>query len=135
MGYWLEATAAASTAKADAEEDTARVHDGIITQIWVLQPPGSAALGYFRVLVAGHQIFPKQPGKWFHGDRVNQAFPIFYKVTGGPRTIKLQLYNEDTVFSHSVYVDVTVLPEWVALPMYTFGKLLEKFFKLLGVGG
>lgn len=133
MGYWLEATAAASTAKADAEEDKTLLHDGMLTEIWVMQPPGSAALCYFRLLIAGHQIFPKQPGKWFHADRVNQKFPIFYKVTGGPRIVKLQVYNKDETFEHSVFVDVTVLPEWIALPLYTFGKLLEKLFSILGV--
>lgn len=134
MGYKLELSVAANTAKADANEDKVTVFAGVLKSVFVHLPRGSARKLKFRLLVGGHQVFPKNVGKWFDGDFVNQTFEIWYNMEAGDNTLILEAYNTSTLFSRYVSIDATVLPRWVAYPQMAFEKL-RKALEYFLVGG
>jgi hypothetical protein len=82
---------------------------GVITKIMVRPRPGHAGVAHCVIRHHEHQIAPSQESMDFHGD----AFPIDweedYEVSQPPYELKIEGWNDSTLYPHTFDVFVAVL--------------------------
>lgn len=108
MDFWFDKTTPANTAQDDALETKLHLCSGTIIQVWMFHPEGCHGLAYASVHHGGHQLYPNNPEKSYHGNAVPMTWSDNYKL-GGPPILKLKTWNLDDTYDHTVYVRVTVL--------------------------
>lgn len=84
--------------------------NGIVRQVRILFPSGSAGLSHVRILHNFFQVWPSTPDVWYRGDDMQIVFTETYLMDDGINRITVQGYNEDDTFSHAVIVSLVVEP-------------------------
>lgn len=117
MRYAHSLTIPANTAEADAVEETLELCYGTIRQVYVLFPPGHAGLTRLQIFYQTRQIFPSTPGESFIGDDTVYEFRENWPIYEVPHEVRLRGWNLDETYEHTIYVELSVLPPEILMPV------------------
>ncbi len=120
MFYDKTLTIPANTLEAGVVSEKLVCTHGVVHRVEVEFPKGCSGLAYFRVKVSEHQIWPTNPGEWFRSDDHAIGFNEYFQFYDSPYELKLEGYNLDDSYSHSITLRVGILPRSVA--EYVYGK-------------
>lgn len=84
---------------------------GIIHQIDIVFPTGCAGLLYVAINHGLHQIWPTNPGEYFHTDGETLSFKEFYELLSAENTLSVYTYNLDDTYAHSVIIRLGLLKQ------------------------
>lgn len=129
MFYNFPLTLTLGTAEASLEEEEAKLTHGVIHRLEIEFPAGCSGLAHLRILHLDHQLWPTNPGGNFASDNHVIIIDDYYQLYDGPYTLKLQGWNEDETYDHTVTVRIGILPQAVAEHIY--GKLTRTELKTL----
>ena len=132
MWYRFVATIPANTPMATPYRREFRVPGGVIHRIRMRYPPGPWGMVYSAVFLGGAQIFPTEPGDYFHGNDEHVEGDT-YVVTKKGWHWAIEGYSPGTRFEHEVHVDLFVLAEDKASPWRILGDFVEIVKKLIGL--
>jgi len=120
--YAKTVTASASTTRSAPATGYIKVATGILHRFEISFPSGCAGLVHASLWIGGHQIIPLGAGTTFTGDDVEIEFNEYLVIEQGANEIRIEVWNEDNTFSHTVEVRIGVLPEDVL----AFGTLMSR---------
>ena len=103
-------TAITYTATAKLKTDL-KLTAGIIHQIDIVFPTGAAGLLYVALNHGLHQIWPTNPGEFFHTDGESISFKEFYALPSAENVISVYTYNLDDTYAHSVIIRLGILKQ------------------------
>lgn len=109
MVYSFAIDTPANTPEANKKKTDIKLTLGVIHQIDFVFPPGCAGLAYLAVNNGLHQIWPTNPGEYFHTDGETISFKEFYELKNDPHILSVYSYNLDDTYDHVVVVRLGVL--------------------------
>ena len=136
MLYELSLTIPKNTAETAKVSTAIRVWSGVIHEVFVMIPAGSAGLAHAQLMQGGHQFAPSTEGMSFHGDDTFIPYKEHLSLKPGWNNITLRGWNDDDTFGHKVTVWIAVLPEQVVLPTAIFADIrlsLRLLLRRLGI--
>lgn len=86
------------------------IHPGVIHQVSVFFPPGTAALAHLTIWLWQRQLWPANPDGDFTGDGELLTFPENLEIVDPPFELTLQGYNLDDTYPHTPIVRVQIDP-------------------------
>lgn len=117
MRYACSLTIPANTLQSAPVEESLDLPFGRIKQVFVLHPAGSVGLAHVQVFYQTRQIIPATPGESFVGNKTVRDFPDNIPIHEPPFAITIRGWNLDETYEHTIYVELTVLPEVVYVPV------------------
>ena len=131
MLFSKQITIAKNTSEANASQTEIKVSKGVITNIWINFPSGCAGLVKLRVYHEGHPFLPVNADNYIRGNNYTFKFPIMYEITEEPMTLKVELWNDDDTFEHTIDVLILILPRKVVMPIGATEGILESLKSLV----
>lgn len=123
MIYVFPFTLPPNTLKANPVRKEVNLVKGRIIKLGVVFPPGCLGLCGIRVIEREHQLFPSNTGEWFTGDDIDKDFEEDYPLLYPPFILKIEAYNEDDTYSHTVTLRILLREEgYVSLYPLTLGS-------------
>jgi len=118
-------------------EKELKIREGVIINWLLLIPPGHLALARTRVLYGLEPLLPAHEDAWIRGNAESLVIDDFFDPPEQPYRLRFQGWNEDTVFDHTFYFRVVVLPRQLALAHQLYLRRLgreisEAFMKGIG---
>ncbi len=110
MRYTVEVTLPANTSRTLPVSSAVNVAPGVLTQVAIQFPPGSAGLAGARVTRWGRQIVPATTDAWLIGDDEIHTLPESLDVLTSPYELTCVAYNDDDLFAHVVIFHLDVVP-------------------------
>jgi len=110
MRYGAFLTVTGGTLEAVPDTKIMPVCHGIVVDVDVMFPPGSAGLLYLQIWYHERQVFPETGGGAFRGDDHLFQFPDSLRLDEQPYTLELRGWAPDAELFHTVFVQVTVAP-------------------------
>jgi len=110
MRYGAFLTVTGGTLEAAPDTKTMPVCHGVVVDVDVMFPPGSAGLLHLQIWYHERQVFPETGGGAFRGDDHLFQFPDSLVLDEQPYTLELRGWAPDATLSHTVFVQVTVTP-------------------------
>ena len=120
-------TIPASTSVLEPTEALVKLTAGILVQVDVVIPWGVGALAGIRMLYENWQILPITPGQWLTGNDQRLTFPENYQIKSDPFYVKIQGYNSDDTYEHTITLMLTIM-------RYTLNERAQSFVAAL-MGG
>lgn len=110
MYYQSELTVPANTLITSPAETDMILIDGIINQVELVFPPGSAGLLKIAIFYHEFRLWPSTPEAWFYHDDYTYRWAENFRVDESPFQLRLVGYNEDEVYQHTaiLYIGMTV---------------------------
>ena len=100
----------ANKQKSSPKEEIIKIAHGIITWLSVYFPPGCNGMVNCVILHHEHQIAPSTEGMVMTGNGIPIAWDEYYESYQPPYELKVKLWSPDTVYNHTVTVDIAILP-------------------------
>jgi len=104
MLYVLNITIPPSTSKDKPIEAEIEINEPILKRVSCFFPPGVCCLAGFRILYGTDQIFPKPDGEYVTGHAETVSGDIYFRVPELPCKLRIQCFNEDTKYQHTLYI-------------------------------
>lgn len=95
-----------------------KITQGLIYQVRVTFPPGSAGLMGLAIIHKSVRIWPSTPGKWFRGDNVSFSFQETYLIESEPYFLDIFTYNEDDTYDHQVFLKIGLVSKKVFMARF-----------------
>ncbi len=111
MDYVFELTVQPNTTKLSPASLSHKTPSGIVTQVRILFPSGCAGLVGIRIREREYQVWPTNTENWYRGDNTHIVFGESYEIDGDFTEIKIEGYNDDDFFAHTVIVAIHVEPK------------------------
>lgn len=124
MRYQVELTIAKSTLITDLATESILLPGGVLNEVEIIFPWGCAGLVHVRIVHNEHQLYPTTSGKWFSGNDILIEFPCEYELPESWNSLRVEGWNEDDFYGHTVVVGFTVLPGdglWLYPPLQIGG--------------
>jgi len=100
--------------EAEATTSSFQVNQGVIYRVWINFPPGCAGLVKVRIFHEGHPFLPVEKDAYICGDNYIFVYPVMYEITDTPELIRIEAWNTDDVYDHTIDVQFLIIPkEWV----------------------
>ena len=96
---------------------------GVITEVNILFPIGCRGLVGVRIYDFEHIVWPSNPDHWLIADGETIEWQDDYMMSGYPNVLRLEGYNLDDSYTHTVYF------RFVALPLEK-ANILQKLLSL-----
>lgn len=112
--------------------DEFKIDKGLITWCGIYFPSGQHARVYARVFFQAHQILPRDPDSWCHGNDGWLEARMEFPVTAEPMNIKVEAYGETCKYNHTLQIGLELIP-WKDVPRWD--KMLmfyKRFAEMLG---
>ncbi len=109
MIYSFAISTSANTALANRQKTELKLTAGIIHQLDIVFPTGCAGLLYVAINHGLHQIWPTNPGEYFHTDGETLSFKEFYELATSPFFLSVYTYNLDDTYAHSAIIRLGLL--------------------------
>jgi len=100
------------------------VVEGTVKQVWVRWYWGSGNLCGCRLFRGGFQLWPLSLTEWFLSSPYPFSFEEAYQITDEPLELKIEAYNLDDTFPHTVWLAVLVLRQETSQRMADFMEYL-----------
>jgi len=130
MIYTASILTPANTLEANAKQTEIKITNGVITQVMILFPTGTAGLVNVQFFMGGHQFVPSTEGQVIKADGVLITSPEFIEVNDAPRIITVKTWNLDDTYDHTIEVLITQL-EKQAIPTLALAEGIVKSLKNL----
>lgn len=128
MDYVFVLTIPANTLITAPVSTSLRIPQGEIVELRLDFPTGSAGLANVRLFATALQIYPSNLGGYYRGDGVVYLIRDRYPLKEVLQEVKLEGYNEDDTYSHTITVGLTVIPRELARrPSGLADSLRERF--------
>jgi len=124
--YTLDLTIPKATPEDSPVERKLKIKEGVVTCWLVLIPPGHLALARCRVLYGLEPLLPAHEDAWLRGNAESLVIEDFFDPPEQPYELTFEGWNEDTVFPHTFYFRIVVLPRQLALAHQLYLKRLGK---------
>jgi len=108
-----------------------KVNRGIITKVWIQFPPGCAGLTKVRVIHEGHPIIPAHEEETLRADNYTFEIPLMFEIIGAPEQLKIEGWNEDDAYDHTITFLFLVLPKAVVFPEIILAQQMDAFMRLM----
>jgi hypothetical protein len=108
MRYRDSLTIPAGTAFASPATKILRLCHGVIAEVEITFPAGSAGLVHLAIDHYEHQAFPTNPDGNFVGDDQAITMTENYPVLYAPYSVKLRGWAPSATLEHTVYVEISV---------------------------
>lgn len=102
---WFSITIPANTLKASPQTFPCAFHEGEVTEVDVIVPPGPKGTVGFYVAAGGSQYIPRTSGSFVVADSVYIQWPLKHAINSGAWSVVA--YNTD-VISHTIEVSFLV---------------------------
>jgi len=114
MNFTFPVTADPNTEKASPKREVTGVAYGTLNQVDIYFPWGCAGLVGVRVIHYEQQLYPTNRSQWFIGNDIHIVFNDDYMIDQGWNEFKVEVYNLDDMYEHTVYVsfNIVVPPEY-----------------------
>lgn len=127
MVFSFEITTLASISSKTPDITRLPISKGIIRHWHILFPEGNWCEAPLRLMKGGSPILPMNPETGMKGNGVPFVSEEFLFIKEPPWEIQAYTWNEDTQNSHTIYINITVMPLWTLLPYSNqLMELLEK---------
>jgi len=118
----------ANTAITSPVTTSLRIPKGDITEIRVVFPTGCANLAHVRIFALERQIYPSNLGGYYQGDGVFFLIRDRYPLPEFVQEVKVEGYNEDDTYQHTITVGMTVIASEKARGVSSLGDVLRERF-------
>ena len=120
MDYQLSITVPPLTQPEEPAYVAVRIPQGTITAVRVFIPWGVAGLAGVRLKIDEQQVYPSNLDGWYTGNDNMIVVNDKLTLTETFQTLKVEGYNLDDTYEHTIYVGVTVLApeEQVVTPAF-----------------
>jgi hypothetical protein len=94
------------------------ISEGTVNHVWIRWRWGSANLCGCRILYATFQAWPLSAEEWYPSSAALLDFEERFLIGEGPKHLEIHAYNHDDVFSHTVWVGLSILRDvaWTYSP-------------------
>jgi len=97
---------------------------GLLSEIEVYFPPGSAGRVYGQVRYHERIVFPSSPDMSFRGDDTLLTFNERFPLTETPYTLTLVGWAPTATYDHAFFVSVSIMP-WTAYAALAYPDISE----------
>ena len=132
MDYVFVLTIPASTLITAPVSTSLRIPEGEIQELRLDFPTGCAGLAHVRLLDLTKQIYPSNLGGYYRGDGVVFLIRDRYTLREAIQEVKLEGYNEDDTYDHTITVGMTVAGRELASEK---SGLTDRLRNAFGLGG
>ena len=131
MFYDFSFTIPANTAKKTPETSVILLTYGVIHRLEIGFPKGCAGLVYLQIMDGLHQLWPTNADGAFNTDDYTIPINEFHLLDRSPYRLRLEGWNLDDTYNHTLEVRIGVLPAGVLQPEETFMEAFKKLLKRL----
>jgi hypothetical protein len=110
MLYSFDFTIPANTTEASPTVSYEKLIIGEIKKVIMQIPAGHSGLTHIKVFDGETQLYPANNQKDITGDDIIIEFDENYKLES-PSTLKFIGWNDDTLYSHSIYTHIVIFPK------------------------
>ena len=109
-----------------------KIDKGLITWVGVFFPAGCHALVYARVFFQAHQILPRDPDQWCHGNDGWWGGDLYFPITAEPLKVKVEGWSNSCTYNHVITIGLEVTP-WRYIPAWDkLVSLWKAFMNFIG---
>lgn len=108
--YSYNITVPANTTFNNRKKEPITLSSGIINKILIVFPSGCAGLVKVQILEKEHVLFPANPDSYYSGNNTTIEFDTFYEINKANTLFNIVLWNEDTVFQHTIFIMINIVP-------------------------
>lgn len=98
-----------NTTKANVLVTTFPICEGVIKRVWVRWRWGSGNLCGCRILYESFQVWPLSMTEWFVSNTQDMAFDENFLINDVPHVFRIESYNLDDTFPHTLWIAVSIL--------------------------
>ncbi|RLC76454.1 MAG: hypothetical protein DRJ03_28635 [Chloroflexi bacterium] len=102
--YFAYLTIPANTPQTSPVFKEIEIEGDILVGFYKLIPPGWQALAHFRIFYGLEQLHPANEDAWDTGDDVAEFVPLNWKMPERKIQLRIEGYNEDVKYEHTVYL-------------------------------
>jgi hypothetical protein len=110
-----------------------KVSAGVITKVMVRPRPGHSAVAHCVILHHEHQVWPSTETMEMHGDTFPIDWEEHYEIDQPPYELKIEGWNDSTLYSHTFDVYIAMLPTEVINPEGALVTGLRRFLGMVGI--
>lgn len=118
MLYQTELTVAANTPITSLVEADMNLINGVVNQVEVMFPPGSAGLLKVAIFYHEFRLWPSSPETWFYADNYVFNWKEDFRVDESPFSLRVVGYNDDTDYAHTAIVRLAMLSGGLTVERY-----------------
>lgn len=133
MFYTFGLTVPANIAESSPVEQELKLAPGVLHWVDFFFPWGCAGLAKAALYRFEQQLYPTNPGEWFAANDDSIEFPTYFPLDEWPYVLRLEAWNEDDTYSHTITVRLGVLPYeayWKMPPGAGFAERVKRSFGL-----
>ena len=104
MIYTYSLAIPASTKPTAPVTEMQSIVSGIMRQVFIVFPDGCAGLVGTRIVARERVLWPTTPDQWFVNNNYTYVFEENLEIVGSGERIRLEAYNSDQVYQHTVYM-------------------------------
>jgi len=109
MNYNFTVTVPKNTAQATPYTKMLVLTAGVIRKMIIRIPPGHADLTGLVLKYHETQIYPLNPGEYYHGDDEKIDFEEYMPILVNPYELKAEAWNSDDTYAHDFIINITVI--------------------------
>lgn len=128
-----DSVAAIRNIKTRLAVDKFKVDKGLVKWVGIYFPKGCSGMVYARMFFQTHQILPRDQHEWTHGDGGWWGGDVYVPVTAAPLGIKVEAYEDDCDFDHTIQIGVEITPWNMVARHEEQAKYMRLFVQSLGV--
>ena len=111
MLYKFAVTTPINTTAIAPQETKVNLASGIVSQVMIEFPAGCVGLVGCRISRGLFQLWPLTGGEWFVTDDFTIDFKEHYVLDEGPCILRIETYNTDTQFEHTLKIAFAIIEE------------------------
>lgn len=135
MFYDFEVTIPAGTLEADPVEVEMKLTNGVIHTIRVDFPPGPRGEVRLAIFQGSLQRYPFNRGGSFRADNTYINFEDFLDFQSSPYILTAKGWSPTAAYDHTLHIQIGLIESKIALASLRLAAGMEKFLKLVGIGG
>ena len=128
-------TLPANRTEATATYTRFMVNQGVIYRVWVTFPAGCAGLVKVRISFGGHPFLPVESNAYISGDNYVFEYPVMFEIKEPPEQIKIQAWNEDDIYCHTIDVQFSIIDKAWVQPIGAYEGVIAALKSLFVNGG
>lgn len=111
MFYEYNLTVPKNTAETSPKTKSMKVWAGVVHRVAVMFPNGPSGLLRCRIMQGSHTLWPSNPDGYFGTDGETVDFLEYFEIESRSIKFRLEAWNLDDTYEHSVFVRLGVLPK------------------------
>lgn len=133
MKHFYDIDVLTTDVAATPKENVYHISKGLISWCGIFFPPGCHGVVHAKVLFQEHQILPRNPDGWCHGNDGWWDGKLYFPVTAQPFEIKVIAYSDNALFDHTITIGLELTPFSMIPAWDKLIGVLTKIARLFGV--